>query len=164
MCTVKVTKSIIISIAIYSIVLLTALNLNAQSGSVSSGGDAAGSTGTISYSVGQTIYAFISGNDVAIVQGIQQPYEIQIVGGEDEAVSVYPNPVTIESVTLKIESIKIDKYNYQLFDFQGRLILEKNVTENKTIIPMGNLATSAYIIKVLNSKSVVKTFKIVKNQ
>src|SRR5689334_14951532 len=73
--------------------------MNAQSNTVASGGDAKGSGGSSSYSVGQVNYATNSGGSKIITEGIQQPYEILVVTGIEKtdidlSAAVYPNPAT----------------------------------------------------------------------
>ena len=75
--------------------------LNAQETIPASGGEASGSGGSVSYTIGQLVYSTITGtNDNSIAQGVQQPYEISIVSGIAEAdeinlkILAYPNPVT----------------------------------------------------------------------
>jgi hypothetical protein len=92
-----------------------------------SGGNASGSGGSASYSVGQVVYTTNVGTTGSVAQGVQQPYEISIVIGLEEAkeinlmVSAYPNP-TKEFLNLKVENYNFEKLSYQLFDIQGKLI------------------------------------------
>ena len=43
------------------------------------GGNASGSGGSVSYTVGQILSSSISGANGSVVQGVQQPYEISVV-------------------------------------------------------------------------------------
>ena len=43
------------------------------------GGNASGSGGSVSYTVGQILNSSISGSNGTVVQGVQQPYEISVV-------------------------------------------------------------------------------------
>jgi hypothetical protein len=138
--------------------------LYAQQNSITSGGEATGSGGTSSYSVGQVFYTTSTGTNGGVAQGIQQPYEISTITNINETsinleLSVYPNPTT-NYLTLKVE----DNTNlkYQLFDMQGKLIESKTVTEKNSTILMEKLPTAAYFLKVVKNHLVVKTFKIIK--
>ena len=86
--------------------------LFAQSGNVAAGGNASGTGGTVSFSIGQVFYVSPSSPSYNLVQGLQQPFEISTVTGLDQSIkgidliaSVYPNPAS-ESLNLKVENGK----------------------------------------------------------
>lgn len=139
--------------------------LYAQESVNGSGGEATGTGGTASYSVGQVVYTTATGTNGSVAKGVQQPYEITVTIGENETainiqMSVYPNP-TINFLTLKVEDT--DKLTYQLLDLQGKVIENKKVMANSTTIKMGKLPKATYFLKVTSDKQTVKTFKIIKN-
>jgi hypothetical protein len=147
--------------------LLGNKNLLAQQGTSAGGGEAIGSGGSASYTIGQIDYISAADSGGTITQGIQQPYEILIVTGMDEngidlTISVYPNPAT-DFVLLKMENNKLENFTYQLYDIQGKILLNKKVESRKTSISMIDLAHAIYFIKVLKNNIEVKTFKIIKN-
>ena len=141
---------------------------NAQNVILTTGGEASGSGGTVSYSVGQVSYAIHTGTGGSVSEGVQQPYETYEETGIDEAfgiellVTVYPNPAS-DYLTLKVESYEIENLSYQLYDMNGRLVESKKITGIETGINMANLTPSTYFLKVIDGKKEVKTFKIVKN-
>jgi hypothetical protein len=160
----KILKTIVVS---FSVLFFGITNLLAQQGTSASGADASGSGGTASYTIGQTDYSTASGSGGIITQGIQQPYEIFIVTGIEEksidlTASVYPNPTT-DFVLLKVENSISANFTFQLYDIQGKILLNKKVENNQTSISMADLANAVYFIKVLNNNNEVKTFKIIKN-
>jgi hypothetical protein len=57
------------------------INLTAQNNTVSAGGDAEGSNGSISFTVGQVVYTSAEGSNGSINQGVQQPYDLEIITG-----------------------------------------------------------------------------------
>ena len=62
-----------------------------------SGGDAVGSGGSSSYTVGQVMYTTNTGANGSVAQGIQQPYEISTLVGLEVTdinleLTAYPNP------------------------------------------------------------------------
>jgi hypothetical protein len=142
--------------------------LQAQEAVSAAGGNATGSSGTVSYTVGQVAYITTSASSGTITQGVQQPFEIMIVTGIEDAndinldCSAYPNPAT-GFVNLKVNNYNMENLIYQLFDMNGKLILIKKVDGNETIIPMENLVPSTYILRVTENNKDVKTFKIIKN-
>lgn len=141
--------------------------LHAQESATAAGGEATGATGTVSYSVGQTVYTTATGTNGSVAQGVQQPYEISVVTGINETtinlgMSVYPNPTT-NFLSLKVENEKLEKLSYKLIDLQGKVIEIKKVTANNSTIKMTELPKATYLLKVVKNNQVVKTFKIIKN-
>jgi len=144
------------------------LGLQAQEAISSTGSDASGSGGSASYTVGQIVYTTNTGTNGSVAQGIQQAYEISIVNGIDNtkdinlACKVFPNPTT-DILTLKVESFDNRNLSYQLFDISGTLIESQKIMDIETIITMTDHAASAYIVKIIDNKQEIKTFKIIKN-
>lgn len=142
--------------------------VNAQESVLSSGGNSSGSSGNVSYSVGQIFYKTINGTTAYLSQGVEQPFEIQTVLGQDNfnvnlELSVYPNPTT-DIIYLKIKESNFESIQYQLFDINGRLVDNNRVFENSTIIQMGKYPEAIYLLKVIDNNKEVKTFKIIKKQ
>ncbi len=142
--------------------------LQAQTSVNATGGNASGSGGSVSYSVGQVVYTTNTGSNGYVAQGVQQPYEISVVTGLEEAkginlsVSAYPNPTT-DYLTLNIGEFDISNLSYQLYDINGKLLQNEKITGNQTSIAMGNLVPANYFVKVIQGNKEVKTFKIIKN-
>ena len=145
--------------------------LQAQEVIPAAGGNASGSAGTVSYSVGQVVYTTNSGTNGTVAQGVQQPFEISIVTGLEEAkginlmVSAYPNPTT-DFLNLKVDAsnaLNIQLLSYQLYDMSGNLLEIKKLVGNQTSIVMSYLVRATYFLKVIEGSKEVKTFKIIKN-
>lgn len=142
-------------------------NAKAQNAIVSSGGNASGSGGSASYSVGQLVYTNASGTNGSVSEGIQQPIEILTLGIDNFpdislGITVYPNPAT-SSVILKSGNTKLENAEYLLFDMNGKQIAHQNITNSETRISMKNLKVAIYFLHVMNGNKVLKTFKIIKN-
>jgi hypothetical protein len=155
-------KKTITSIAF---LLLGLGGLYAQESPTTAGGEATGTGGTASYSVGQVVYTTATGTNGSVAQGVQQPYEISTTVGIKETaitleLSVYPNPTT-DYLTLKVEDNT--ELNYQLYDLQGKVIENKKVTANSTTIKMEALPKAIYFLNATKNNRIVKTFKIIKN-
>jgi Secretion system C-terminal sorting domain len=131
------------------------------------GGNAAGSGGSVSYTVGQIASSTLSWTNGTVTQGVQQPYEISVVtdirNTEDINLKciVYPNP-TSGIAKLVFESPDFDNVRYQLFDLNGVLLKDKTVESRETEISLENLSSSVYFLKVLKNNFEIKVFKIVK--
>ncbi|MEO7976543.1 T9SS type A sorting domain-containing protein [Flavobacterium sp.] len=146
--------------------LLTLSQVNAQEAVATTGGDASGTNGNVSYTVGQVVYTTNTGTNGSMAQGVQQPYEIQTVLGLDNfninlQMGVYPNP-TSNWLVLEIKNSVIENVNYQLFDLNGRLILNEKINSETTTINLEQFPSAVYLLKVLENNKEVKTFKIIK--
>ena len=159
-------KKIKLSAALLLCIGLT--GLHAQNTIPASGGNASGSGGTVNYTVGQVVYTTNTGTNGSSGQGVQQPYEISVVTGIEEAlgisleIGVYPIPAT-DFVKLRIKNYEVQNLRYQLYDNNGSLLLDNKVEGSETSIIMNNLVPAIYFLKVTDNKKVVKTFKIIKN-
>ena len=151
------------------LIFLIGTGVYAQQSIVSAGGEAIGSDGTLSYTVGQTVYTTEQGtNGNSIAQGVQQPYEISEVVGIPEAdginlnVSAYPNP-TADNLSVKVANYKTANLQYVVFDTNGKLLQTVKATGNVTQIEISNLPPATYFLKVLENRKEIKVFKIIKN-
>jgi hypothetical protein len=147
----------------------------AQESVNATGGNATGSGGSASYSVGQVAYKTHTGTNGSVAEGVQQPYEISVVTGLEEAknisltVSAYPNPTT-DYLTLEIDGEVQTQYIASLYDMNGKLLQSEKITGNQTSIDMSNLVPATYFVKVVVESShdlslkEIKTFKIIKTQ
>lgn len=140
---------------------------SAQEVNISSGGEATGTQGSVSYSIGQAVYTTASGSSGTVTQGIQQPYEIFIaVGIEnkfiDLSIQSYPNPTT-DVLNLKLEGELPANASYTLINASGSQVKSDVITELHTHIPVSALSAGVYFIQVNSGTTLLKTFKIIKN-
>lgn len=142
--------------------------LHAQESTNTTGGNASGAGGSVSYSLGQVMYQTYTGANGSVAQGLQQPYEISVVTAIEEAkginlsVLAYPNPTT-DYLTLEIEDFEFSNVYFRLYDISGKLVQSEKILDNQTSIVMSNLVPATYFIKVVQGNKEVKTFKIIKN-
>ena len=139
-----------------------------QSSPVATGGTASGIGGTVTYSVGQPAEKYIDSGNFSIAEGVQQPYEISIVGITSfdnillQAI-VFPNPTRYSvQVSLINYTIPANGLKAMLFDANGKKLKSLVVHDLNTTIDMETLPISTYYLKVYDEKSILKTFKIVK--
>lgn len=147
-------------------IYLSLTQINAQESIAASGGNASGINGSTTYSVGQVVYTTNYGASGSVMQGAQQPFEIQTLLGADNfnislELSVYPNP-TIDLLYLKVMKLDFESIQYQLFDMNGRLLQKNRITTTTTAIEMEKYPMDVYLLKVLDNGKEVKTFKIIK--
>lgn len=155
---------------IYFVIVGICLNfkLSAQQSTNTSGGNAYGTGGTVSYSVGQMNYTTNIGIGGSAGKGVQQPYEIFTITSVDGAknlninLSAFPNP-TFDNLILRIESPTSKNLSYLLFDLNGKLLISQKLEGTETKIAMNNYAAATYFIKITENNNALKTFKIIKN-
>jgi hypothetical protein len=150
-----------------TIALIFSVGLYAQQTVPATGGDATGAGGSSSYTVGQVVYTTNTGSTGSVAQGVQQPYEIYtsvgiLVTEINLELVAYPNPTNNE-LTLNIGNYNNEKLSYQLYDMQGKLLDSKQVVNISTTIVMQDLPVSTYLLNILDNKSLIKTFNIIKN-
>ena len=141
------------------------INLKAQNNTVSAGGDAEGSNGSVSFTVGQVVYTSAEGSNGSINQGVQQPYDLDIITGIEQneiELTLYPNP-TLGQFNLSIADARTSEYSIQLFDAAGRLLLNKKQLLELNSISLESYATGTYVLSVFKKDELIKSFRIVRN-
>ena len=141
------------------------MGLSAQSVIVPFGGDATDGSVTVSYTVGQVAVQANSDGGTTIYEGVQQPYEIQIIGidnypGITLNAVVFPNP-TVGNVELTMNNVQLEG-EVRVFDMNGKFLFVKKIEGENTEIPMSDLSAGAYFVNVVNGTQVLKTFKVIK--
>ena len=148
-----------------SAMLISFMQVSAQESVNSAGGDATGSGGSAAYSIGQVVYTTATGSGGTSEQGVQHAYEIFTVDINETpfvvSLTVFPNP-TADKLNLQISNYQNERLRYQLFDLNGKLILDGNISSVQTIIDMGTLPTAEYLVKLMDGKKKIQTFKIFK--
>lgn len=141
--------------------------LHAQSTIAVSAGNLSGSGGTVAFSIGQTVYSTYKESNGSVSEGVQQPYEISLITGIEEAKDIslefliYPNPAT-DFLTLKINNYEMVDLIYLLYDINGTILKNSKIESNEITISMQNLKASIYFLKVIHGSKDIKTFKIIK--
>ncbi|MCR5550516.1 MAG: T9SS type A sorting domain-containing protein [Bacteroidales bacterium] len=156
---------------IYILLIFSAISVTlfGQSDIVTAGGTATGAGGSATYTVGQIAVQRATDGSKYIIEGVQQPYEIQGVGvnnypGINLQAVVYPNP-TQHFVQLRVTNYEIPGYGLtaQLFDANGKFLEEYIVTGPETKMDLEKYPTASYQLRILNKDMLLKTFKIVKH-
>lgn len=152
---------------LFIVTLIYSAELHAQETLPATGGDASGSGGSSSFTVGQVAYTANTGSNGSLTQGVQQPYEIYVLVGIEKAeidleLKAYPNP-TDKVLTLSIGNYHDEQLSYEVYDGQGKAIESKKIGSSSTIIEMEALPKGIYFLKVIGENQALKTFKIVKN-
>jgi hypothetical protein len=156
-------------LTLFTLFLVCSSFVKAQETVPATGGEATGTGGSQSYTVGQVAYETISTSSNIQSQGVQQAYEIYLVGekqlkGIQLTCTVFPNPA-VSSVNLQISDIDFKDLSFSLFDMAGKQIISEKINSTHTTIPFQDLANATYILKITGKENQeVQTFKIIKNQ
>ncbi|MGC5746426.1 T9SS type A sorting domain-containing protein [Chryseobacterium sp. NFX27] len=139
--------------------------LNAQSAVLTTGTNASGGNGSVSYSVGQTAYLY-KGAGSQILEGVQQAYEITTLSASEtttkqDGILLYPNPAR-DYLYIDFYSVPYKGSEYQLFDSQGKLIKKDVISQSKSELNLSSLPSAVYIIRINQNGENLKTFKVIK--
>ena len=143
--------------------------LYAQEAITTSGGEATGSGGTLSYTVGQVTYTTFTGSTGTLEQGVQHTY--LITDGDDNGTNleqtitlkhmVYPNPAR-DHLTLQVETSQTRQLSFGLYDLKGKLVMFNRIITTNTNINMIKLQPAIYFLKIYQENQEIQTFKIIK--
>jgi hypothetical protein len=152
---------------LFLIIGITPIISLSQRSTVTAGGEATGTNGYYSYSIGQVFYQNIENGSGFISEGVQQPFEIWITDvyenpGINLSFTAYPNP-TLNELWLKIENYNQEELKLQLLDINGKQIELVQINSSETKLLMTDHATGMYFINVLEQDIPIKNFKIIKN-
>jgi hypothetical protein len=162
---IKKISSLIVFLVVYSSVLFSQQTIPAG------GGEATGSGGSASFTVGQVFYQVYEGEGGTVSEGVQQPYEIFVVTSVENIpdisviVVAYPNPVTdnLMLVIKDLNDFSNETIYFRLSDINGRVIQSDKVAGRQTRIDMQDLPPAVYFLRVTDNRRELVTFKIVKN-
>lgn len=138
-----------------------------QQSVLAASGEDSGTTGSISFSIGQAACLSVADTSGFIIQGVQQPYEIQFLPGVDEIpgaqveCTLYPNP-TSSNISLRIKGIDLYLLHYMMADLLGHTVAENPVVSHEVVIPMEHFPPGIYILSLVEHTKILRQFKIIK--
>ena len=135
----------------------------AQSAVATAGGEATGD-GSVSFTVGQTVFTTVANENGSISQGVQQAYVItEETGIEITQIQLraFPNP-TSDVLNLKIDG-DFGTVTYALYNNSSALVTKGTANGSETQIQMGAYKPGVYFLDVKAEGKTVKRFKIIKN-
>lgn len=142
----------------------------AQSSIVPVGGDARNNNGSVSYTVGQIAVqrATSNGGSTAVLEGVQQPYEIMTIG-VDEYPQIVLNAVVYPNPTQNLAQLNLNGYEIPagglraiLYDGNGKQLQHIIITEDITPFQIGQYVTGTYYLELRDSQRMLKTFKVIR--
>ena len=149
-----------------SIILLPVLfsaSLFGQQALVSSGSLANVSGVQLSWSIGETVVETLDGGGATLTQGFQQS-NIFISAISEKEVSnyrVFPNPIKNQFTIELMSGENEGNVKAFLFNLEGRLIKEVQLSSLSTVVYTDNLSSGSYLLQI-TTKNKNKTFKIIK--
>lgn len=155
------SKKIVVS----AIALSGIFYARAQESVNTSGGDASGSGGSSSYSIGQMAYVSTESSAGSVSQGVQHAYSITVVTNHQIVessinLSVFPNPTSDE---LHLQIDRFDGLSFQLRDLEGNILKDiSSISSNITKININELPVATYLLTVADGESALRTFQIIK--
>jgi hypothetical protein len=155
-------------ISIHVLCLILCISIQGQSLSPelvsSSGIFFQGTSGTLSYSIGECIVGDLSNSKASLSQGFHQNIEVipGIKSKEDETeITVFPVPAE-NSLTLTTGNQFMD-ISVFLIDVKGCTIWQQLITTSETQIDLTNMPAGNYILHLRSeSGTIFQSFKIVK--
>ena len=148
---------------VFTLSILFSIGALAQQAIVTSGGDAVGSGGSVSFSIGQVSYS--DDTEGTIHEGVQQPYEIYSVSVQesllDLRLNLYPNPALHELI-IEVPNFKAG-LTATIHNSNGQLAERVRLTSSRTTISVVDWAASTYVIHVEDESGNSANYKLVKH-
>lgn len=142
--------------------VLLGLGLHAQEVVSTQGDSYSNTSGSIDFTIGEVIISTGTDGTNNLTQGFHQT-NWNFVGLEDHTPSyqatIFPNPT---SDILNIQTSTFDNVTYTLYDAQGKLVIEDQLSAEQTPIQVSQLAPGNYSLTLNNATQTLKTFKLVK--
>jgi len=147
--------------------LCSIFTIKAQQAILSGGASFTSSNGSLSYSIGNFAYSFVSGTNGSLIIGPQVPYEIYVVTAINSNeinvdCNIYPNPVS-DKLILKIDNSINSSLSYSIYNSDGKILKTEKIIEALTEIKFEKYSKGIYFIEIKTKDQSIKTFKIVKH-
>ncbi len=151
-------------------VLATTLSVGAaaQQTLSTASGDATGTTGSVSYTLGQPfVRSAFAPSGASLSGGIQQPYTvaesvIEGIAPLDISTRVFPNPTADELVVEVMGEDNGRKLRYELYAVGGTLVAQ-GLVEGMLRLSMGSCPAGSYVLR-LSDGDASRSYHIVKNK
>ncbi len=145
--------------------LLGMTSVQAQVSLNSAGGNAQGSGGSSSYSIGQTFVQSQVSGTASVLQGIQQLVVLTNLSTNElgrGSLLAYPNP-TAEYLELRIANVPGWRHWVVLYDAHGKAVRKVSIDQVLTSLYLGDLPAATYTACVFDEHGLeLQTVKIIK--
>lgn len=149
-------------VTLFTIIVLSATAQYNYQSQISSAGDFYESANySMSWTLGEISTETLVGSNFILTQGFQQS-ELTIIGIDEPTLNneasfvIYPNPsygiVYLVVGQAGFNSSEVPN-RYLIYDIQGKLLVNKQISETKTLINLQQYSGSLYYLKLFNSES-----------
>jgi hypothetical protein len=153
------------NINLVMLLCLVTCSLYSQEVVSTSGGQVENSTAQLSWTLGEPIIETVSDGGHTLTQGLHQSNLLVTAIDEIQRpnfnISAFPNPAT-DYIELTVERETQDELSFQLFDPNGKLLLEERFANDKAIIQTVDLLPAMYFITIKEGQDNIQTFQIIK--
>ena len=150
---------------VFLLLTIFCCSLKAQQVVATAGEQFSNINGSISFTIGEGVASTLTDGDKTLTQGFHQTTISITVFKDSEAsdfsMTAFPNPAT-HAVTLKTNQEIISGLKYLMTDQGGKLVLQKKIESDETVIPVEQLPAGVYILKIQDNLKELKSFKIIK--
>lgn len=138
--------------------------VHAQQAVLTTGGDASGSSGSVSFSLGQVTDEAQNNDNGIVSQGVQQTYpDIPTAvhtNGPNEVASVFP---TVSNGTVNLVLPEgTGSWSVTLFDSNGRLVYTAKLAEGTHELSLRPCADGMYQLRLRRADGAVQTFTLIR--
>lgn len=144
------------------LILVGGAQIHGQQAVVPAGGEATGSGGTVSWTLGQVDYEASQSSGGNVQRGVQQPYEWLVMSADEAArptVSVWPNP-TADQVRLEWNEPLPAGARFLVSSSTGALIDEGPVTGTTLTIQLERQASGQYVVRIMSRDRILNTLTL----
>ena len=146
-------------------ITLWAQETGVQQALLSSGEYHQGTTGSISWSLGETAVSTLAEGEYIITQGFQQSKltvtAIDVEPYPSISITAYPNP-TSSNLLIAVDG-EIANLRYEVYAVNGLNIAGNHFDSNPQKIVFAHLNSGVYLIRIQLNNQTIKTFRVVKN-
>ena len=130
----------------------------AQSNIVTGGGNAASSTGSVSYSIGQIDFQYSSTADYSVSEGVQQTYSFDTALSindiqYDFQLSIWPNP-SADEMNIEFTTSYESPLSLTVTDVNGAVVAKRSVTQGQYNFDVNTWASGTYYISLSDGEEV----------
>lgn len=133
----------------------------------SSGNYFSSASGSIAWTLGETMIETYSSFGNFLTQGFHQPFSIStgIVSFSGEMnIWVYPNPAS-ETLSIEFQNVPEGNYVMEMYDMLGQKIYSKEIFVPKKFLERldtKNFSAGVYVLNIYSAYAVKKTFSVYK--
>ena len=137
-----------------------------QQNTVSGGGYAYSTAGTVNFTIGQTCFQNTTNISADLNDGVQQPYEFFTLGFSPilsfkSEILVYPNPTqSLFYISLLFE--EVENIFVKVYTADGKIIYDLQLLQKVTEISLDAFPQGIYFVEVFGLPTAT-TYKIIKN-